>query len=101
MRYRIPDPFDREDTPADMGPSGASTPPPPTAQDDTTTARPSADAEPASGSASEKDPAPEREPAPDGGAEPPLWSTADDHVLHLPPQAVERILVAVPQLWPR
>src|SRR5262245_57680297 len=31
--------------------------------------------------------------APAGGAgEPPLWTTADDHVLHLPPDLVERIL---------
>ena len=27
-----------------------------------------------------------------GGDEPPLWTTADDHVLHLPPDLVERIL---------
>jgi len=30
--------------------------------------------------------------------EPPLWSTADDHVLHLPPDTLERIILAVPWL---
>ena len=38
---------------------------------------------------------------PDAAAEPPLWTTADGHLVHLPPKVVDRIVVRRPPRWPR
>lgn len=82
MRYRMRDPFQWE-----TGGQGDPAAEPPTgdvAGDADGAMDPGAEPEPAG------DQADAGEPSADA-AEPPLWQTADDQVLHLPPEAVERV----------
>jgi len=87
MRYSTDYPFDLET--ADAPPS----PPDPIGGDTG-----SADDADGGGDMSASEPSDDStggEPTGDAAGEPPLWTTADDHILHLPPGVVERILAGI------
>jgi GH25 family lysozyme M1 (1,4-beta-N-acetylmuramidase) len=100
MRYSIRDPFIDQET-GDVPATPASPPPgdAPSPPDTPGTPEPAAPAAPAPVVAVEPL-ADDTDVAPVEPAEPsPLWTTADDHVLHVPPQMLDRALVRR-RKWP-